>query len=221
MGQQSWVTGGTSYPWPLHDWVDARVGPNPASPEVVSVLQDAQHHQRWHALGDGYEPQPGDWVLFDGHVEVVTKYAGGVLHTIGGDSLPNFSVNAHEYPGPLSGQGVVGFVDNGLGPAGAAQAGGQVAAPGVDDGLAPQVPSAQAGPKSHARRGRAPGVWAREAARRGRHDIAAGAGTAGNPGAPGRNVAQPVAVAGPGRVRRRNEPGRYSVAARSRARTDA
>ena len=151
VGQQSWVTGGTSYPWPLHDWVDARVGPNPASPEVVSVLQDAQHHQRWHALGDGYEPQPGDWVLFDGHVEVVTKYAGGVLHTIGGDSLPNFSVNAHEYPGPLSGQGVVGFVDNGLGPAGAAQAGGQVAAPGVDDGLAPQVPSAQAGPKSHAR----------------------------------------------------------------------
>ena len=151
VGQQSWVTGGTSYPWPLHHWVDARVGPNPASPEVVSVLEDAQHHQRWHALGDGYEPQPGDWVLFDGHVEVVTKYAGGVLHTIGGDSLPNFSVNAHEYPGPLSGQGVVGFVDNGLGPAGAAQAGGQVAAPGVDDGLAPQVPSAQAGPKSHAR----------------------------------------------------------------------
>ena len=91
-----------------------RVDPNPASPGIVSVLQDAQAHHRWHPLGDGYQPQPGDWVLFDGHVEVVTEYAGGVLHTIGGDSLPNFSVNAHEYPGPLRRQGVAGFVDNGL-----------------------------------------------------------------------------------------------------------
>ena len=56
---------------------------------------------------------PGDWVVFNGHVEVVTKYAGGVLSTIGGDSVPNFSVNAHEYPGPLASQGVLGFVNNG------------------------------------------------------------------------------------------------------------
>jgi len=52
-------------------------------------------------------------VLFDGHVEVVTKYASGVLNTVGGDSLPNFSVNAHSYPGPLADQGVTGFVNNG------------------------------------------------------------------------------------------------------------
>ena len=112
-GQESWVTGGTSYPWPLHQWADVRVDPNPDSPNIVSVLQDAQASHRWHPLGDGYQPQPGDWVLFDGHVEVVTRYAKGVLYTIGGDSLPNFSVNAHQYSGPLGAQGVAGFVNNG------------------------------------------------------------------------------------------------------------
>ena len=113
VGQQSWVTGGSSYPWPLHTWADVRVEANPASPGIMSIQQDAQAHGRWHPLGDGYQPQPGDWVLFNGHVEVVTEYAHGVLHTIGGDSLPNFSVNAHQYADPLSGQGVVGFVNNG------------------------------------------------------------------------------------------------------------
>ncbi len=113
IGQQSWVTGGGSYPWPLHQWADVRVDPNPQSPGIISILQDAQAHQRWHPLGDGYAPQPGDWVLFDGHVEVVTKYSGGVLYTIGGDSMPNLSVNAHQYDAPLAAQGVAGFVDNG------------------------------------------------------------------------------------------------------------
>jgi flagellum-specific peptidoglycan hydrolase FlgJ len=116
-GRQSWVSGGASYPWPLHDWVDARVNPNPASPGITSIVQDAEAHHRWHAVGDGYQPLPGDWVVFDGHVEVVTGYAGGDLSTIGGDSVPNFSVNAHEYPGPLASQGVVGFVNNGALPA--------------------------------------------------------------------------------------------------------
>src|SRR5580704_7273564 len=113
VGQQSWATGGTSYPWPLHTWADVRVDPNPASPQIISVLQDAQTHHRWHPLSDGYRPLPGDWVLFNGHVEVVTKYSDGVLSTIGGDSLPNLSVNAHEYSGSLAGDGVVGFVNNG------------------------------------------------------------------------------------------------------------
>ncbi len=117
VGRQSWVTGGSAYPWPLQDWADVRVDPNPASPGIISILQDAQAHQRWHPLGDGYQPLPGDWVLFDGHVEVVTSYSGGVLSTVGGDSLPNFSVNAHEYPGPLAAQGVAGFVSNGNLPA--------------------------------------------------------------------------------------------------------
>jgi hypothetical protein len=112
-GQQSWVTGGGSYPWPLHAWADVRVEPNPDSPGIVSILQDAQAHGRWHPLGDGYTPQPGDWVLFDGHVEVVIKYVGGVLYTIGGDSMPNLSVNSHRYSGPLAAQGVIGFVNNG------------------------------------------------------------------------------------------------------------
>jgi flagellum-specific peptidoglycan hydrolase FlgJ len=113
-GQQSWVTGGTTYPWPVHTWVDSRVDPNPQSPGIISILQDAEAHQRWHPVGDGYTPQPGDWVLFDGHVEVVTKYAGGVLYTIGGDSLPNMSVNAHQYGAPLAAQGIQGFVNNGM-----------------------------------------------------------------------------------------------------------
>ena len=130
-GQQSWVTGGTTYPWPVHAWVDSRVDPNPASPDVISILQDAQAHHRWHPVGDGYTPQPGDWVLFDGHVEVVTKYAGGVLYTIGGDSMPNLSVNAHQYGGPLAAQGVTGFVNNGVLASAVSQVsgGGQDAAP--------------------------------------------------------------------------------------------
>ena len=145
VGQQSWVTGGTSYPWPLHQWADVRVDPNPASPRVASILQDAEAHHRWHPLGDGYEPLPGDWVLFDDHVEVVTKYAGGVLHTIGSDSLPNFSVNAHEYRDPLSSQGVVGFVNNGEVPdtADRAPGGHEHVAGGHRPG---RVPAGQAGP---------------------------------------------------------------------------
>ena len=128
-GQQSWVTGGTTYPWPVHSWVDSRVDPNPASPDVISILQDAQAHHRWHPLGDGYTPQPGDWVLFDGHVEVVTEYAGGVLYTIGGDSMPNLSVNAHQYSAPLAAQGVSGFVNNGLVSTVSPASGGEGAAP--------------------------------------------------------------------------------------------
>ena len=112
-GQQSWVTGGGSYPWPLHQWADVRVQPNPASPDVVSMLADAQAHHRWHPLGDGYRPRPGDWVLFDGHVEIVTRYSGAALYTVGADSLPDLTVNAHKFPAPFGGQGVLGFVNNG------------------------------------------------------------------------------------------------------------
>ena len=112
-GQQSWVTGGGSYPWPLHRWADVRVQPNPASPDVVSMLADAQAHHRWHPLGDGYRPQPGDWVLFDGHVEVVTRSGGAALYTVGGDSLPDLTVNAHRFPAPFGAVGVLGFVNNG------------------------------------------------------------------------------------------------------------
>ena len=134
-GQQSWVTGGGTYPWPLHGWADVRVEPNPDSPGIVSILQDAEAHGRWHPLGDGYTPQPGDWVLFDGHVEVVVRYAGGVLRTIGGDSMPNFSVNAHQYSNPLSAQGVLGFVNNGeLVSTTSQSTPGTVVLPAADDG---------------------------------------------------------------------------------------
>ena len=76
-GLRSWVTGGTTYPWPLPTWADVRVDTNPASPQITSVVADAQAHGRWHPLGDGYVPQPGDWVVYDGHVAVVVTYSGG------------------------------------------------------------------------------------------------------------------------------------------------
>jgi hypothetical protein len=113
VGQQSWVSGGHSYPWSEPDYVDARVDENPASPDVVSLVQDAQTHDRWRPLGDGYQPQPGDFVLFAHHVEVVTSYSGGVLDSIGADSAPNLSVNAHSSTGALADAGVEGFIDNG------------------------------------------------------------------------------------------------------------
>ena len=146
VGQQSWVTGGASYPWPLHEWADVRVDPNPASLGIISILQDAQAHHRWHALGDGYQPLPGDWVMFNGHVEVVTKYAGGVLDTVGGDSLPNFSVNAHQYRDPLGAEGVVGFVNNGSLPGAANQAPSHASAGVGPDGPGGQQPEDQVAP---------------------------------------------------------------------------
>src|SRR6266702_4805793 len=32
-GQESWATGGTTYPWPLRQWADVRVDTNPDSPQ--------------------------------------------------------------------------------------------------------------------------------------------------------------------------------------------
>jgi flagellum-specific peptidoglycan hydrolase FlgJ len=112
-GLRSWVTGGTSYPWPLPTWADVRVDTNLASPQITSVVADAQAHGRWHALGDSYLPQPGDWAVYDGHVAVVTSYSGGVLDTIAADSLPGLTVNAHSSAAPFADQGIAGFVDNG------------------------------------------------------------------------------------------------------------
>jgi flagellum-specific peptidoglycan hydrolase FlgJ len=112
-GLRSWVTGGTTYPWPLPAWADVRVDSNPASPQITSVVADAQAHGRWHPLSDDYIPQPGDWAVYDGHVVVVTNYSGGVLDTIGADSLPGFTLNAHSSAAPLAEQGIAGFVDNG------------------------------------------------------------------------------------------------------------
>ena len=124
-GHQSWATGGTTYPWPLHAWADPRVDTNPASPGITSLAADAQAHDRYHPLGDGYTPQPGDFAVYDGHVEVVVSYAHGTLVTIGADSLPDLTVNEHSSSAPLASQGIAGFVDNGNLPpaAGTAQPG--------------------------------------------------------------------------------------------------
>ena len=112
-GLRSWVTGGTTYPWPLPTWADVRVDTSPASPQITSVVADAQAHGRWRPLGDGYIPQPGDWAVYDGHVAVVVTYSAGVLDTIAADSLPDLTVNAHSASATLADQGIVGFVDNG------------------------------------------------------------------------------------------------------------
>src|ERR1700722_8227253 len=112
-GLRSWVAGGTTYLWPLPAWADVRVDTNPASPQITSVVADAQAHGRWHQLGDGYFPQPGDWVVYHDHLAVVVAYSGRVLDTIAADSLPGLTVNAHSSSAPLADQGIAGFVDNG------------------------------------------------------------------------------------------------------------
>jgi flagellum-specific peptidoglycan hydrolase FlgJ len=222
VGQQSWVTGGGSYPYPLNDWADVRVDPNPASPNVMSIMQQAPAAGRWHPIGDGYLPQPGDWAMFDGHVEVVTKYSRGVLSSIGGDSLPNFSVNAHTYRGSLSAQGITGFIDNGdLAAGGGGTSGGATGLGGsggsggvqVDGDLEPgpgqaDIPGLQAQPVVALSSGeqltvqrqpaeqqvRAPaGQRARPAVAAAGLDAAAGLGTAAIPGA---QVATEDAAAG-------------------------
>jgi flagellum-specific peptidoglycan hydrolase FlgJ len=171
-GHQSWATGGTSYPFPVAKWADVRVDTNPASPAIVSMQADAQAHGRWHPLGDGYIPQPGDWALYDGHVEVVVSYAHGILDTIGADSLPNLTVNEHS--APLASSGVAGFIDNGNLPL---AAGTQPAA--AAPATAAPSPAAAASPGSPAPAGTAqPGT---------RHSPTAGAAGRGAdvPGVPG------------------------------------
>jgi flagellum-specific peptidoglycan hydrolase FlgJ len=167
-GRQSWATGGTSYPWPIAKWADPRVDTNPASPAVISMQADAAAHGRWHPVGDGYTPQPGDWALYDGHVEVVVSYAHGVLDTIGADSLPDLTVNEHSSSGPFASQGIAGFVDNGNLPL---AAGTQPAA------AAPASPAAAASPA-------APAVTVRPGARHSPGAAAAGK-DAEVPGLPG------------------------------------
>ena len=183
VGQQSWVTGGGSYPWPLHEWADVRVQTNPDSPGITSIVQDASAHSRWHPIGDGYQPQAGDWVLFDGHIEVVTGYAAGTLDTIGADSLPNLTVNAHTLPAPFADQGVVGFVDNGhLGggtaaPAQPAQGTQGTQAPQGKRGAASGAPSGGGG-AGQAGLAEIPGLAAPAAA--GTGDVALGGAASGN-----------------------------------------
>jgi flagellum-specific peptidoglycan hydrolase FlgJ len=172
-GHQSWATGGTSYPWPVATWADVRVDTSPASPAVTSMQADAAAHGRWHPVGDGYTPQPGDWALYDGHVEVVVSYAHGILDTIGADSLPNLTVNEHS--APLASSGLAGFVDNGnLSLAAGTQ---PAAAAPASPAAAPASPAAAASPA-------APAVTVRPGAR---HSLAAGAAgkDAEVPGLPG------------------------------------
>ena len=112
-GQESWVTGGTTYPWPLHQWADVRVDPNPASPADhlglagragASPLAPARRRLPATAgrLGDVRRPRRG------GH-QVLGR---SPLHDRRGLE-PNLSVNAHTFTGPLAAQGVTGFVNNG------------------------------------------------------------------------------------------------------------
>ncbi len=156
IGQQSWVSGGKSYPWPLPHWADVRVDTNPDSPDITSVVADAESHGRWHALGDGYVPRPGDWVLFNQHMEVITGYSDGVLHTIGASSLPNLTVNAHTFGGSLADDGVDGFVNNGqLTAAGQASSTAPSSSPAAKPGKPPTTP--KPGPTAKPRSSGKPG----------------------------------------------------------------
>src|SRR5206468_11093943 len=90
-----------------------------------------------------YRPRPGEWVHCVGRVAVVARDSDSALYTVGADSRPGLTVNAHRFPAPFGGQGVLGFVDNGglASAAGAASAAGQAAGGGTaaGDGAA-QVP---------------------------------------------------------------------------------
>jgi flagellum-specific peptidoglycan hydrolase FlgJ len=137
-GQQSWITGGTTYPWPLNPWADPRVDTNPDTPAITSLVTDAQTHHRWHPPTSSYHPQPGDFAVFNEHVEVITSYTNNTLHTIGADSLPGLTVNAHTLTGPLTDQGIAGFIDNGnLQPAAGSTSGQAVPAAPPPDSTAP------------------------------------------------------------------------------------
>jgi flagellum-specific peptidoglycan hydrolase FlgJ len=175
-GLRSWVTGGTTYPWPLPTWADVRVDTSPASPQITSVVADAQAHGRWHPLGNGYIPQPGDWVVYDGHVAVVVTYSGGVLDTIAADSLPDLTVNAHSSSAPLADQGIAGFVDNGNLQLATGETSGQAVT------TAPQS-SSTAPANAKAAPAKAKAAAAATAAVPGLPDAVALAGTGGIPGA--------------------------------------
>jgi flagellum-specific peptidoglycan hydrolase FlgJ len=177
-GLHSWVTGGTTYPWPLPTWADVRVETSPASPQITSVVADAQAHGRWHPLDDGYIPQPGDWVVYDGHVAVVVTYSRGVLDTIAADSLPGLTVNAHSSSATLADQGIVGFVDNGNLPAGTGDTSSQAAKTEPQSGS-----TAPANAKAAPAKATATTAAAATAAVPGLPGTAALAGTGGIPGA--------------------------------------
>jgi flagellum-specific peptidoglycan hydrolase FlgJ len=177
-GLGSWVTGGTTYPWPLPTWADVRVDTSPASPQITSVVADAQAHGRWQPLADGYIPEPGDWVVYDGHVAVVVAYSGGVLDSIAADSLPDLTVNAHSSSAPLADQGIAGFVDNGNLQLATGDTSGQAVK------TAPQARSmAPANAKAAPAKAKAKAAAAATAAVPGLPDAVALAGTGGIPGA--------------------------------------
>jgi flagellum-specific peptidoglycan hydrolase FlgJ len=181
-GLRSWVTGGTSYPWPLPTWADVRVDTGPASPQITSVVADAQAHRRWHPLGDGYIPQPGDWVVYDGHVAVVVTYSAGVLDTIAADSLPHLTVNAHSSSATLADQGIAGFVDNGNLQRAMGDTSGHAVKTGPQSGSTAPA-NAKAAPAKAKAKAKAKAAAAASAAVPGLPDAGALAGTGGIPGA--------------------------------------
>jgi hypothetical protein len=102
VGQQSWVSGGGSYPWPLHRWADVRVQPNPASPNVVSMLQDAQAHHRWH-------PPAAVQAVAPLEPQVAGQQAVAPLAAVPGVLAPGASADgATGVPGGVSIPGVAG-----------------------------------------------------------------------------------------------------------------
>ena len=113
VGQQSWVSGGGSYPWPLHTWADVRVDTNPASPDVESLVADAQQHGRWHAVGGATGPSRATGWCSTVTSRLSPATPAGCCDTIGADSDPGLTVNAHSFSGSLAADGVAGFVDNG------------------------------------------------------------------------------------------------------------
>ncbi|MGH3068097.1 MAG: glucosaminidase domain-containing protein, partial [Streptosporangiaceae bacterium] len=149
--------------------------------------------------------------------------------TVGGDSLPNFSVNAHQYGAPLSSAGVVGFVNNGSLPAAtgggrqdAASSGGQGGSPSgaqstTSSGSQDAASSGGPRPTADAARGTAAGLaaipgtsaaGARQAGSRGAGSAGAGSrkparSTPGDAAIPGLAVPAPRSGAAAGKAAER------------------
>ena len=131
VGEQSWVTGGTSYPWPLHKWADVRVDPNPASPASSRCCRTPRRTSRWHPLGDGYQPHAGRLGAVrqprrGGHRSTPAACCTRSAATRCRTSRSTRTSTRLRWPA----QGVAGFVNNGDVPPAAATAVPALALPG-------------------------------------------------------------------------------------------
>jgi flagellum-specific peptidoglycan hydrolase FlgJ len=93
-GLRSWVTGGTTYPWPLPAWADVRVDTNPASPQITAAVPGLPVAVA--LAGTGGIPGAGPATGNGGTGEPATAAVPGVLAT--GQLLGNAAASTTPRP---------------------------------------------------------------------------------------------------------------------------